>query len=421
VKRKLAVRVSNVTLRGLSMVSRFVLMIEIAKLLQPAEVGLFGLITAIIAFSVLIIGMEFHSHTMREINKTDSKKWSYIIQHHIIAQSILFCIFYPLALFIFKFSVLPIEYLFWFSEILFLEILNQEIHWFLIGMQKQIVSSIVMFIRTGLWVFIVIPFMNLNVDLNNITSLLFAWSVGSGLAVLVGGIFIWKIVPVWKAYRIDWHWIKNGGKVGLYFLLAALTTKGLFTIDRYSVEQLGSSSDVGVYVFYFSIVMGAFNFLEPAVFSFIYPKMIASYHKKNIKEYLSLFKELSISTFAVGLIIVSSIWFSMPYILEWVGKPVYGENYAVLGVLILLGFVYVLGMIPHYGLYAMGKDKWIIIAQVTSVIIYFSVIVLYKTSNAIMTVSLGLLFAFVWMATVKYLGYKISMKDSYLTKREAGL
>ena len=104
-----------------------------------------------------------------------------------------------------------------------------------------------------------------------------AWLIGSALAIIVGGLAIKQLLPVWNKVPTDYNWLKKGFKVGGLFLLSTICFKALFTFDRYAVEALSSIDTLGVYVFYIVIVMGLYNFLEPAIFSFLYPRMLQSY------------------------------------------------------------------------------------------------------------------------------------------------
>ncbi len=54
-------------LRALTLSSRFLLSLLLARMLSPAEVGEYGLLTAALAFALLAIGLEFYSYTLREM------------------------------------------------------------------------------------------------------------------------------------------------------------------------------------------------------------------------------------------------------------------------------------------------------------------------------------------------------------------
>ena len=400
-------------LRGLSMGSRFILIIGLTKLLAPSELGEYGLLFATLMLSVSILGGEFHSYSMREVNARPSSERAFVVKNQMLAQSILLIALFPLVLLVFLFDFISSQYIFWFAGLLILELINQEVQYFLVSIHKQIVSSLILFFRFGPWVYIVLPLMYLNPEMNNIHTVLCAWTIGSGLAVIVGGIAVWRSVPVWGRILVDRDWITRGLKTGAYFLLAALSFRGLFTLDRYALEILGSPEELGVYVFYVGVVVGIINLLEPAVFSFMYPRMIQAYHQKQKKTYLKLFRELSISTVIMSFSLSALLWFSMPFLIHWIDKPIYAEHYDSLAVLIGVGVVYALGMIPHYWLYAVRKDRWIIGAQVSSIFFYLIFVWFYQGGAPVMTVALGMLVAFSLMALIKTTAYMMFRRNAF--------
>ena len=73
--REHVVRVANITLRGMTLVSKFVLLFFLAKFLQASEVGLYGLLSATIGYALYVIGFEFYNFSTREMIGEDSKHW----------------------------------------------------------------------------------------------------------------------------------------------------------------------------------------------------------------------------------------------------------------------------------------------------------------------------------------------------------
>jgi O-antigen/teichoic acid export membrane protein len=405
VSSELTARLANISLRGLSMGSRFILIFALAKLLEPAELGLFGLILATVSFSVLVIGADFYTYSQRELLARESTEWAFVIQHQITAQLVLYALILPLQIMVFWFELLPWEYLYWFFALLITEHISQEINRLLIAMQKQLLASWVLFIRMGAWVFIVIPFMYLYPEWNNLNTILLAWLLGSAAAMMLGGFVIKNSVLDWNKFSLDKKWILNGFKVGGLFLLATICFKGLLTYDRYAVEALSSLDVLGVYVFYMGIIMGAISVLDPAVFSFLYPRMLHSYSRKDFVAFKKTFKELIVSTLLISLLLSGIAWFAMPYFIDWLDKPIYKEHIDAFMVLIFMGIAYGIGMIPHYALYAMRKDKWIVIAHISSMGVFVIALKLLQLNTGIMTVSVALLTAFIWMGLVKAVGY----------------
>lgn len=415
-KKELITRILNVALRGLSMGSRLILIFALAKFLTPAELGLFGLMLATVSYSVLVVGADYYTFSQRELLARPPEKWSVVIQHQIKAQLFLYAILLPAQSVIFVFDLMDWQYALWFFALLVLEHIAQEINRLLVAMHRQLMASWVLFIRMGSWVLIVIPLMYFFEAYRTLTAIYTAWMIGSALAILLGLYAIKQTLPVWEKVQIDYSWLKKGFKVGGLFLLATLCFKGLLTFDRYAVEALSSLETLGVYVFYIGIVMGAYNFLDPAVFSFLYPRMLQSYQMKEQDRYQKTFRELIVSTILISTLLAAIIWFVTPWLIQWVDKPVYSNYLNSLGLLIAAGFVYALGYIPHYALYAMKADKWIVASHIVALITFFVSLALFELNNGIETVALALLLAFGCMSILKMVGYSMNKTDSNFTK-----
>jgi O-antigen/teichoic acid export membrane protein len=407
-------RLLNIALRSLSTGAKLVLIFGIVKLLKPTEVGLFGLMLATVTFSVLVIGADYYAYAQRELLARPSEHWSFVIQHQIKAQLILYIVLLPAQLLIFVSGLMAWEYVAWFFALLVLEHIAQEINRILVVMHKQLMASWVIFIRMGSWVFVVLPLMVFNEQYRNLETLYMAWLVGCSLAIAIGILAIKRALPNWEKVEINYTWLKKGFKVGGLFLLATLCFRGLLTFDRYAVEILDSIEILGVYVFYIGIVMGAYGFLEPAVFSFLYPRMLQTYQMKEKEKYQKVLKELTITTLVISLSLAVLIWFIAPFLIYWIDKPIYSIHVNELVWLIAAGFIHAVGYIPHYALYAMKGDKWIISAHISSIMIFFLSLVLIPVENGIQAAVSALLFAFIWMLLIKTIGYGYTKKHSTL-------
>ncbi|MCF6251016.1 MAG: hypothetical protein L3J75_07070 [Methylococcaceae bacterium] len=415
-RKELGTRLLNIALRGLSMGSRFLLIFALAKLLSPTELGSFGLMMATVSISVLIVGADYYTYSQRELLARPAEQWSFVIQHQMKAQLVLYSVLLPVQLLIFIFGLIDWQYMLWFFTLLILDHIAQEINRLLVAMHKQLIASFVLFIRMGSWVLVIIPLMYFYEQYQNLTSLYFSWMIGSTLAITMGGLAIKQALPVWNKEPTDFKWLKKGFKVGGLFLLATICFKGLLTFDRYAVEAFSSAETLGVYVFYIGIIMGVFTFLDPAVFSFLYPRMLQSYQMQEKDKFQKTFRELVFSTLIISALLAVSLWFLMPFIIGWVDKLIYAEYLDSLIFLIPVGFIYAVGYIPHYALYAMKEDKWIISAHISAIIVFFSSLAVFQLKNSIQTVASALLFAFSWMAIVKIVGYSVTKQNSTLLK-----
>lgn len=405
---EIKIRLLNITLRALAMGSRLVLIFALASFLEPGELGLFGLILATVSFGVLIIGGDYYTYAHRELLARPLEKWSFVIQHQIKAQTFLYMALLPILLAIFIFELIEWKYIFWFYILLILEHISQEMNRLLTAMHRQLMASYVLFIRAGSWVLILIPSMYFFEELRNLNSIFIAWSIGSFLSIVLGFFVIKSSLLVWEKNNFDYKWLKKGFKTGALFFIATICFKGIVTFDRYAVEYLENIEMLGVYVFYASIVMGSYAILEPAIFSFLYPRMLESYQKGNILKYSKIFKELVISTLLVTILLAVFAWFIVPWLISLINKPIYLDYLEGLWILIMAGFFYSISFIPHYGLYSMKADRWIVSSHVSSLMIFFISLFFVQLNNGIETVSMALLSAFIWMAIFKTTGYLLN-------------
>lgn len=397
-------RLVNIGLRALTVGSRFLLLLALAKILSPTDLGSFGLMLATVLFGVLVLGADFKRYSHRELLARTPDEWPFVIQNHYRAQLLLYAVILPLHLIIFIYGFISWENIVWFYLLLVSVHIALEIEGFLIAMHKQIVASWVFFIQTASWVYIVLPLMYLFPELRSLEVVFTGWIVGAIIASMFGLIAIYQSLPVWERQKMEFAWIKKGLKIGGLFLLASLCFKGLLTFDRYAVEAFGSMEMLGVYVFYISLIMGMFNFLEPAVFSFLYPRMLQHFQSGQIEKYLKVFRELVISTIVLSMALSMAIWIAMPVLISWLDKPVYNEFIDVLPVLISVGFFYAMAFIPHYALYTVKADRWLFLSSFSSLLVFVVSLAFIEKISAIDTVAYSLLLAFIWLAATKTFG-----------------
>jgi len=396
------------------MFSRFFLIVALAKLWEPRMLGEYGIFLALVTISTMFVSASFYNYSMREISSNTKNQWCFIIQHQIVAQLILIVISLIAILLLLFSNFIEIKYLFWFFLILFFEVLNQNIQYLLIAMHKQIASSLVMLFRFGVWVYIVLFLMYTNQEFNTIETVFFAWTLGSIPALILGSFFIYREVPLWRWVRVDRNKLRRGFKVGLVLFVIDLTVAAFFVLDRLYLEELGLLDALGVYIFYITLVMGFLNFLEPSVFSFLYPKMVENYQKGNKDIFLKLFNELKIQTIVIGVILICSLWLLLPYILDWIDKEIYFSYMSTFTMLLITGGIYALSMVPHYGLYAMKQDVWNMIISISTLFLLIITVQFEISTVATLSVATSLLISFVWMLLAKWIVFNSLRKRLFV-------
>ena len=391
------------------MLSRFILVMMLAKLLPSSELGTYGLLVASISFAVLFVGFDYYTYSNRELLSVDKDKWSEIILNQMYAYIPLYLVFIPFSFIINSYDFLPKQYFVWFLILFVIEHISIEQNRLLNTMQKQLSASFVLFLRSGIWIIFMLPLLIYVEGYKNLETVLYAWVIGGICSILYGIWVIKKSIKNWALITPSYSWIIKGYKVGILFILGTLSFQLISTGDKFLLEQMSNIDIVGVYVFYSSLTVGATAFIHAGVIVFSTPKIITAYQKKDFFTFrylMNIFlKELSFSIFLMTL----GLYFFMPYIATWIGKSIYLEYYDAFYVILITASLILIGSHPGTYLYASRRDKYIAGANLSVLIVFLLLSWFFYTSymefTALYRVSLLVMFTFMWSIFVKYIGY----------------
>ncbi|MCA0978735.1 hypothetical protein LCM19_10200 [Qipengyuania flava] len=360
----------NVAIRTGTLGTRFALVFILAKYLDAAAIGLYGLFTAAIGYALLCFGLDLYVFTTREIVLVERSLQGRLLKSQAALVGLVYLVLSPAALFVLPQVGLPRELLWWFLPILVLEHLNQEIFRLLIIFSKQITASLLLFVRQGSWAIAAAASMALSEDARSLHFVMSAWGGAGALAAIAG---LWTLRGMrlggWRE-SVDWPWIRKGIRVSGVFLVATLCIKAIQTIDRFWLKDLANIEVVGAYVLFFGVASTLRVFLDGAVFSFRYPELITLFGEKKFEEmHLKVQSMAMITAGACGLFAVASS-LALPMLLQWIGHEIYSVQIGLYYWILAAIIVYSLAMVPHYGLYAMGRDKPIIASHVAGLVVF---------------------------------------------------
>ena len=392
----------NLCLRVVTMACRFLLVFALAKLLNLSELGLFGLVSATIIFSQLVIGGEFYTYSQRELITQGISRRSFVLQHQGITLLCIYILIAPMLLGVFFFDLLPMQMIGWFYFLLISESIAQELNRVLIALQCQIMASVVLFVRHGLWVMVVLPLMWFEADLRSLSVIFFAWSISVVAAVLIGVFLVKEQTNDWKIWPLDLSWIKKGLRISFLYFLGALCFRSFFTLDRYVVENLMGIEFLGIYTVFIGLAMTIVTVLDPLIFSFLYPKLVAFVRDKDVLNFKAKMALLFWSTLLVALVGVAVVVFVSPFIFDWIDKPEFSGNLPVLWILLVAAFFYGVSMVPHFGLYALNDDRSLFKTHLISLGLFLTCLYLFPSFVPLkQVVGSSLITGFLAMALLK--------------------
>lgn len=398
-------RLLNVGLHGITLVARFLLIFLLAKNLSPESVGYYGLFAATIGYSLYFVGLDFYTYVTREMAATSNKLRGQLLRNQLALSAALYPIFLPIALLIIDSANWPTHLMWWFIPLLILEHFNQEVQRLLVALSEQVTATWILFLRQGSWALVAAFVLTWLPASRNLETILVLWACAGLLAAITG---IAKIKSMgmggWQQ-KTDWHWIRNGIKVSIYFLLATLAIRGIQTIDRYWIEALGGIEIVGAYVLLFGVAGTLLTFLDAGLFSFTYPELIRLHHAKEAALARAKVRQLLISTTALCVAFVVVSWFMLPYLLRWIDKPVYSDSLYLYPWLLCATVVNAVGLVPHYALYAQGQDKAIVYSHVAALGVFLLSTWLTSAHFSTMAILIGLNLSFLLILIWKSVAY----------------
>lgn len=399
------IRLVNIGLRGSSLLAKFLLIFLLAYYLAPKEVAVYGLLVATISYSIYVIGFDFYVYTTRELLGSRSDEWLRLLRDQSVFTVIVYSIILPLLFFLFIADLLPWKVAPWFFVLLVFEHLAQELNRLLVAMSRQLYASIAHFLRSGVWVLVVAVVFWLYPKFRTLEVLLMAWAVGGALACSMGFMAIARLDRACLKNSIDWRWLAQGVKVALPLLFATLAIRALFTVDRYWLEAVGGEEALAAYVLFAGVANAVTSFLDAGVFVFLYPKIVRAFQIKDFKMFESGMKSLSRQTVFIAFIMCMAAAVLIHPVLMAIGEEVYFNHVEMLYILLFSIFLFAVSMIPHYGLYAMGKDKSIIKSNVFSFFVFLGLGLLFTGAFPILGIPFSLCGAFFAMLVLKAFFY----------------
>ncbi|MGX9565684.1 lipopolysaccharide biosynthesis protein [Pseudomonas sp. CFBP 5748] len=406
-KRENIRRLINLMLRAATLVSKFALVFFLAKYLDARVVGVYGLISATIGYAIYLVGLEFYNYSSREIIGSESDLLFGYLKDQLVLYLIVYALVVPLTVVFFFSGFIPLEYAYWFGCLLVVEHLAQELNRVLVAVSQQMLASVVLFVRSGAWCLLLMLAMFFSPDLRNLYSVLVFWFVGCLCALFIAfwGLRVYSFNSFFRP--VNWLWINRGLKIVWPLLIASLCIRGIFTIDRYWVEDAAGLDVLGAYVLYIGMATAVLSFVDAAVIVFYYPKLIIFAKKEEWHRFCSVMYGLALNVIVFTVLLSFACYVAGLFMVAWLGKGVYIANFYVLKWLIVSVALYSFSMIPHVGLYALHKDKVIVLSQLAGFFVFVVAYFMLRMAqvDGVLSVLWGMCGAFFTIFAWKFLAF----------------
>ncbi len=393
-------RFLNLALQFINIGARFLFIFFLAKYLDATMVGFYGIFVATVSYVIYFVGMDYYIYISREIIKRPLTERAILLKGQVILSISLYLVIVPILVLFLNNSNWPGNLVWWFLPILILEHFNQEMSRLLVVLSEPLSSSLVLFIRQGIWSLVMVISMAIEPNYRNLDFVMALWAT-AGLSAAMFAIWRLRQLEISGWYMpVDWHSLKDGIIVSLAFLVGTVAVRGVLTFDRYWIDLLIGIDAVAAYVVLLGVASTLIILLESAIFSFSYPELIDLNHKGKYQDAQKLVNWLFLQTIVLSILFGITSWLGLPYLLNWIGNPIYNEYIDLYPWLFTAIMFNALSMVPHYALFARGIDKPIIYSHVSAIIFFFIVTWLVSKMTPNLAVPIGLnssfIIIFVW-------------------------
>ena len=352
-------KITNLFLRALTLFLKFILPILIIKELSIADYGVYGIFQSTILIGTFVIGFDFYNYSFREITEENNRSFNFCFQHQLIFHLIGYIILIPIFFFTVSDDLIAANYLWLFIIILVGEHISQELYRLLILVGKTIPATISFFIRAGLWIAPLYFVWSLNLLEKKIEIIFYFW----GTAVLISVLFAFFFIKFSFVEKIDWKWMLRGIRISIPFLIGTICYKLIEFSGRYFLKFHHSDEAVGIYTFFTGIASVLFVLVHTVVIIESFPKLLQAKNEGRIKflSTLKTFNKQVVKYSVIGFLI--SIIGIYPLLL-FLNKEELFDYFTSYLILLLSTVLYCISYIPHFALYAYGKDLKILLVNI---------------------------------------------------------
>ena len=342
-------------LRGLGVFGRFVLLLVLARISTPEDLGRYGLVTATVSFTVFLVGFQYINFTMRE-GVRDPSSWAGLLREQSWVQSRAYLLaVVPLGIAVAS-GILSIDLALWSALLVVTDHLSLEAQRLLAARSRPIQAHVVFLLRTGAWAYAWSAWALLGSP--PFWTLWVAWSIGGASAALYGAWHERDLIRAALREEIDHVRKWAGVRVGTTYLLDALAGRAILTVDRYLLAFFTSDAEVGIYTFHASAAASVLLMVDAVVVVTDLPAVIGA-HSAHPDQRRIVERAFRRRLFWVGLGMTSILVALAPLAYQLV-DPLYGANWVIGALLLLAQFIEVIGLGLHYRLYAAHRDRSIL-------------------------------------------------------------
>ncbi len=345
-------------LRALSIGGRFLLIILITYFYLPENLGLFGLFNTSILLLVQFVGFDYYVYTSRVLIKKDANR-AFVIYNQMGFQFLVYIIAISGMIYYFYRGYIGWQYFIPFLSILLLEHITTEQYRLLILFKKSFQASVLLFIKSAAWVFILSIIWV--IDHSNFDLIFWLWLGGLLISFYYGYRKLRSFLPK-TTYDISKNEIKDALKICSPFFLSTIFLKITEYSTRYIIDFSLGKTELGMFTFYANFA----SILSTIVFTLIvmhqYPVLLDSFVNGTKEDQDRLSRKFFMDVTKVSILGLPFVYLAVRIFVSFYNPEVYFEGLNVFIVLLLTNVLVSINYGTHYILFGYNKDRVIILS-----------------------------------------------------------
>lgn len=401
----------NIILKLFSLGGKFILIFVILNKFGHNVIGQYSLVQAYVLVVMSVIGLELYQLTLREVMQNifalRNLKNQYILNIYGYCTIIMFSIIYMIL------TSNDVIFISLIVAILILEHISMEFYRTFIALKFLFVANILLFIKSGLWAYVVsaVILSNLIVINNPIILILLFWNIFLLISILYAFISSnKKILKIIISSKYNKTYLIKGVKKSLLYVFIGISLKLLEFNCRFILDFLYTEHEVGIFSFNQTMASLTNIILVTGFLSVKYsdivklnPMNMASYKEKVLKK--TIFYSIMSSIFVIVILELYSIIF----------------NYDLIYIYLLFSlcayFFLNLSIMNYYFLYALHADILIIKIMLFSVVLSLIIIYILILNFRVLGAEIGFLISYLILFII--LRYKTNMTIKEKEKNNA--
>jgi O-antigen/teichoic acid export membrane protein len=355
----------------MGMGGRFLLLLLIGRTLTAEDLGAFGLFAATCVILTQVVGLELHQPAVREILKRDYSARAPIVQAQLRTYYFAYLLLPPALFVAWLMGVVAVHHVALLAVVVIGTHLSLEAHRLLVASQKAERAFLVLSLAQGLWVFPLAAAMAFMPALRSLTVVFAVWAAAAVAAALIGfgSLRAVGLLPRGAGAKYDADFLRTAWPSALTFMASTTAYLLVESIDRYFLEHFHGNAAVGVYTLYSGIARVLREIGFAAIVGMSLPILVAAAQRDERSaardEMQRMAKRLAVFTIAatpalgVGLLVV----------LPFLNDTRYESEVAAYFLVLASAVVGTLAMVPHYFLYAVGRERTILAIHLVTLVI----------------------------------------------------